>query len=109
MGIAPDKISVVFPGGSAVKNPPAMQESQERQGPSLGHKDPWEEGMATLSSILSWRIPWREEPGGLESIWSAKRQAPLKQGSTQSHKKQSVCECVCVYVCVCVCVCVRGS
>jgi len=48
---------VVFPGGSAVKNPPAMQESQEGQVPSLGHKDPREEGMATLSSILSWRIP----------------------------------------------------
>ena len=58
--------------------------------------------MATLSSILSWRIPWREEPGGLESIWSAKRQAPLKQGSTQAHKQRCVCECVCVCVCVCV-------
>ena len=52
-----EKNSVVFPGGSAVKNPPAMQESQERQVPSLGHKDPREEDMATLSSILSWRIP----------------------------------------------------
>ena len=63
-----------------VKNPPAMQESQERQVPSLGHKDPWEEGMATLSSILFWRIPWREEPSGLQSIGSAKsraRQAPI--------------------------------
>ena len=63
---------MVFPGGSAVTNPPAMQESQERQGPSLGHKDRREEGMATLSSILSWRIPWREEPAGLQSIGSAK-------------------------------------
>ena len=105
MGIAPDKISVVFPGGSAVKNPPAMQESQERQGPSLGHKDRREEGMATLSSILSWRIPWREEPGGLQSIGSAKSRAPLKQGSTQAHKEQCVCVCVCCeYVSVCVCV-----
>ena len=58
--------------------------------------------MATLSSILSWRIPWREEPGGLQSIASAKSRAPLKQGSTQAHKEQRVC------VCVCVCVCVRA-
>ena len=57
-GIATDKKkSVVFPGGSAVKNPPAMQESQQRQVPSLGHKYPREEGMETLSSILSWQIP----------------------------------------------------
>ena len=53
---------MVFPGGSPVKNLPSVQESQKRQGTSLGHKDPWEEGMVTLSSILSWRIPWREEP-----------------------------------------------
>ena len=54
-------ILVHFPGGgSAVKNPPAMQEM-------------WfglDEGMATLSSILAWRIPWTEEPGGLQSIGS---------------------------------------
>ena len=34
----------------------------------LGWEDPLEEGMATLSSILAWRIPWTEEPGGLQSI-----------------------------------------
>ena len=57
-GIATDKKkSVVFPGGSAVNNPPAMQESQQRQVPSLGHKYPREEGTETLSSILSWQIP----------------------------------------------------
>ena len=37
---------------------------------SLGWEDPLEEGMATHSSILAWRIPWTEEPGGLQSIWS---------------------------------------
>ena len=37
---------------------------------SLGWEDPLEEGMATLSSILTWRIPWTEEPGGLLSIGS---------------------------------------
>ena len=36
--------------------------------PSLGQKDPLEEGMASHSSTLAWRIPWREEPGGLESM-----------------------------------------
>ena len=38
--------------------------------PSLGGEDPLEEGMATHSSILAWRIPWTEEPGGLQSIRS---------------------------------------
>ena len=37
---------------------------------SLGREDPLEEGMATHSSILAWRIPWTEEPGGLQSIGS---------------------------------------
>ena len=59
-----------FLGGSAVKNPPAMQKLQETWVQSLGGKDPLEEGMATHSSILAWRIPWTEEPGGLQSIGS---------------------------------------
>ena len=46
-----------FPGGSAVKNPPAMQEIQETQVQFLGWEDPFEGGMATYSSILAWRIP----------------------------------------------------
>ena len=40
---------------------------RETQLPSLGQKDPPEKGMATYSSILAWRIPWTEEPGGLQS------------------------------------------
>ena len=48
-----------------VKNQPAMWETQVR---SLGQEDPLEESMATHSSLLSWRIPWTEEPGGLQSI-----------------------------------------
>ena len=48
-----------------VKNPPAMQETQIQ---SLGWEDPLEEGMATHSSNLAWRILWTEEPGGLHSI-----------------------------------------
>ena len=54
-----------FLGGSAVKNPPAMQGPQEMQVQSLGQEDPLEEGMATHSSILAWRISWTEGPGKL--------------------------------------------
>ena len=46
-----------FPGGTVEKNLPAMQETQETQGLSLGQEDPLEEGMATHSSILAWRTP----------------------------------------------------
>ena len=59
-----------FLGGSAVKNLPANQEMQETQVLSLGREDPLEEGMATHSSIVAWRISWTEEPGGLQSIES---------------------------------------
>ena len=48
-----------------VKNPLAMQETQEMQFRSLGGEDSLKEGMAAHSSILAWRIPWTEEPGGL--------------------------------------------
>ena len=48
-----------------VKNPPAVQEIRVQ---SLGHEDHLEKGMATNSSILAWRIPWSEEPGGLQTI-----------------------------------------
>ena len=48
-----------------IKNPPVMQETWVR---SLGQEDPLEEDLATHSSILAWRIPWTEEPGGLQSM-----------------------------------------
>ena len=48
-----------------VKNLPAMQETQVL---SLGREDPLEEGMTTHPSFLAWRIPWTEEPGGLQSM-----------------------------------------
>ena len=57
--------SRVFPGVSVVKNPLAMQETPVR---SLGLKDHLEEDMVTHSSILAWRIPLTEEPGGLQSM-----------------------------------------
>ena len=53
-----------------VKDPPAMQEIQEVWVRSLGQEDPLEEEMATHSSVLAWRIPWTEEPGGLQSMGS---------------------------------------
>ena len=49
------------------KNLPAMQETRVR---SLGWEDPLEEGIATHSSTLAWRIPWTEEPGRLQSMGS---------------------------------------
>ena len=51
-----------FPGSSIVKNLHARQKTQIR---SLGEEDLLEEGMATHSSVLAWRIPWTEESGGL--------------------------------------------
>ena len=50
-----------------VKNLPAVQETQVQ---TLGWKDPLEKGMATLSSILAWEIPWTEESGRLQSMAS---------------------------------------
>ena len=51
-----------------VKNPPATQETQEMQVQFLGWEDSWEKKMATHSSFLAWKIPWTEEPGGLQSM-----------------------------------------
>ena len=50
-----------------IKNLPAMQETWVR---SLGWEDPLEKGVAAHSNILAWRIPWTEEPGGLQSMGS---------------------------------------
>ena len=50
-----------------VKNLPAMRETRVQ---SLGQEDPLEKGMATHSSVLSWEIPWTEEPGGLQFVGS---------------------------------------
>ena len=58
---------VGFPGSSDGKNPLAMWETPV---PTLGWKDSLEEEMATHSSILTWEVPWTEEPGGLQSMGS---------------------------------------
>ena len=54
-----------LPVAQMVENFPAMQETQVQ---SLGWEDPLEKEMATHSSILAWRIPWTEKPGGLQSM-----------------------------------------
>ena len=56
-----------FAGGSVVKNSPAMQETWVRP---LGQEDPLEKEIATHSSTHAYRIPWTEEPGGLQSVGS---------------------------------------
>ena len=56
-----------FPDGAVAKNPPAMQETRVQ---SLGQEDPLEKEMAIHSSILTWRIPWTEELGRLQSMGS---------------------------------------
>ena len=53
-----------------VKNPPAIQETQETWVQSLSREDALEEGMVTHSSILAWEIPWTEEPSGVQSMGS---------------------------------------
>ena len=65
-----------------VKNLPAVQETWVQP---LGWEDPLEEGMAPPSSILAWRIPWTEEPGGLQSMGRKESDATerLKHSSAQ--------------------------
>ena len=58
-------LALGFPGGSNDEESPSMQELQVQ---SLGQEDPLVKEMATHSSILAWRIPWTEEPGGLQSM-----------------------------------------
>ena len=74
--------STSFPGGSVVKNRPTTQKAQEAWVRSLHQEDPLEEGMATHSGILAWRIPRTEEPGelwplGLQSWMLLKRLGTL--------------------------------
>ena len=61
-------MSLGFSSGTSGKEPACQRRTRETQVWSLGQEDPLEEGMATHSSILAWRIPWKEEPGGLQSV-----------------------------------------
>ena len=75
-----------FLDGSVVKNLLAMQEMQEMQVQSLVQEDPLEEEMETRSSVLAGKIPWTEQPGGLQSIHRfAKSGTRLKRLSTAQH------------------------
>ena len=62
-----DRVGFALPGGSVVKKLPADAEDVVW---SLGWEDPLEKEMATQANILAWRIPWTEEPGGLQSVGS---------------------------------------
>ena len=68
-----------------VKNPPAMWETWVQ---SLDWEDPLEEGMATHSHTLAWRIPWTEEPG--RSPWGRKKSDMTEQLSTAQQTTASV-------------------
>ena len=63
-------MSTSTPDGTSGKEPTYQGQRQETQVRPLGQEDPLEEGVATHSSILAWRIPWTEEPGGLQSMVS---------------------------------------
>ena len=63
---------------------PAMQETQETRVRSQGQEDSLEEGMATYSSILAWRIPWTEEPGGLPFMGS--QRVDVTEATDHKHR-----------------------
>ena len=70
-----------------VKNPSAVQETQEMWVRSLGREDPLEEGMAAHSSIFAWETPQTEEPGGLQSMGSP--QSDMAECTALTHKGSS--------------------
>ena len=71
-----------------VNNPPAMQETWVR---SLGLEDPLEKEMAMHSNILTWEIPWAEEPGRL---WSIQLQRVEHDLATEQQQIMSMCYCI---------------
>ena len=74
------QISVELPRCSVAKNPPAKQKARVW---SLGQEDPLEKEMATHSSILAWKIPWMEEPGGLQFTGSQRVRRNLEISSNR--------------------------
>ena len=80
-----------FPGGSVVRNLPAMWETQVR---FLGWEDPLDKEMATHSSILTWRIPWTEESGRLQSMGSKRVR---HDRATNLYPNPNINICVCAY------------
>ena len=84
-----------FPGGSAVRNQPPVQETWVSPGfPNLGWEDSLEREMATHFSILAWEISWTKEPGRLQSMasqrvrhdWATQQQWELEPVDTQACK-----------------------
>ena len=73
--------------GQLVKNLLAVWETQAQ---ALGWEDSLEEGMATHSSILAWRIPWTEEPGGLQSMGSQRVGHNLVTEQQQNRRPDSL-------------------
>ena len=71
-----------FPGGTVVKNPPDKQEKQEMWILFLGQEDPLEKEMATHSSILSWKSPRTEKPGGLHTVHGVTKSRTLLSAHT---------------------------
>ena len=78
------KVTLGFPGGSLVKNPPASVGDAGDLGSSLGGEDLLEEKMATHSSILAWETPRTEEPGRLQSMGSQSR---TQLGNSTTHSR----------------------
>ena len=78
-----------------LKRLPAMQETWVQ---FLGRDDPLEKEMASHSSILAWRIPWTEEPGGLQSIGSQSRTRLRDFTFTFMQKYQGYCLCQCSHL-----------
>ena len=64
-----------------------MHEMQETQGQSLGGEDPLEEEMVTHSGMLAWRLPWTEEPGGLQSMGLQSQTQPKWLSSSKTTQQ----------------------
>ena len=85
------------PAAQTVKESPARREAPVR---SLGWEDPLEQGTATYSRILAWRILWTEEPGGLQSIEKRRVRHDLESNThVYAHTHTHAHICVCIYIC----------
>ena len=97
---------VGFPGVLVVKNPSAKEADIRDEGliliKGLGCEDPLGEGMTTHSSMLAWRIPWTEEPGGLQSMRIAELDMTATSMHTHTHAHTHTHTHTHAYVCVCV-------
>ena len=82
-----------FPGGSDGKESACMQETQVQ---SLGREDPLEKGMATHSRILTWRIPWTEEPCGLDMTEWLTHTHTHTRTHTHTHTHNTHCSQSCI-------------